>query len=124
MIDRKKLKREYKETVQPMGVYRITNNVDGKIFISASIDLRAAFNSNIFQLNFGMHRNKELQAAYTHLGEERFSFDILDYLEPKKDQGYNYAEDLKVLEDMWLDKLQPYEEKGYNRRKTGSVQSE
>jgi len=124
MIDKKKLKRKYKETVQPMGVYRITNKVNGKIFIASGINLRAALNSNRFQLNFGMHRNKELQAAYTQFGEQHFSFDVLDYLEPKKDPGYNYAEDLKVLEDMWLDKLQPYENKGYNRRKAGAGQSE
>lgn len=121
MIDKKKLKREYKETVQPMGVYRITNTVDGKIFIGASKNLKAAYNSNMFQLNGGMHRNKELQAAYSHLGEESFSFDVLDYLEPKQDPGYDYSEDLKVLEEMWIDKLQPFDEKGYNRRKPGPV---
>ena len=121
MIDKKKLKREYKETVQPMGVYRITNTVDGKIFIGASKNLKAAYNSNMFQLNIGMHRNKELQAAYSHLGEEGFSFDVLDYLEPKQEPGYDYSEDLKVLEEMWIDKLQPFEKKGYNRRKPGPV---
>jgi hypothetical protein len=27
------------------------------------------------------------------------------------------ANDLAVLEDMWLEKLQPYDEKGYNKKK-------
>lgn len=31
------------------------------------------------------------------------------------DQHNNYYEDLHVLEEMWLEKLQPYGERGYNK---------
>jgi len=41
----------------------------------------------------------------------------VDYLEPKDGPDYNYTNDLAVLEDMWLEKLQPYDEKGYNKKK-------
>ena len=34
-----------------------------------------------------------------------------------EDPLYDYKEDLKTLEELWLEKLQPYDEKGYNQRK-------
>jgi hypothetical protein len=124
MKDRKLLKREYKDTIQPMGIYRITNKANGRFFVGASLNLKGAFNSATFQLDYGMHRNWELQAAYTEFGKENFVFEVLDHLPPKEDPAYDYSGDLKVLEEMWLDKLQPYGERGYNREKTGSPPSE
>ena len=35
MIDKKELKKQYKQTLQPMGVYQIKNLVNGKIFIGS-----------------------------------------------------------------------------------------
>jgi len=28
-----------------------------------------------------------------------------------------YTDDLKMLEEMWIEKLQPFDENGYNKRK-------
>jgi hypothetical protein len=33
----------------------------------------------------------------------------------KKDLNYDYTEEFKTLEAMWIEKLQPFGEKGYNR---------
>jgi len=117
MTDKKELKKRYKQTVPPMGVYQITNLVNGKIFVGSSKNLRGKFNSYKFQLKQGSHMNRELQRDYTLLGEENFSFTVVDYLEPKEGTEYDYTKDLAVLEDMWLEKLQPYGEKGYNKKK-------
>ena len=117
MTDKKELKKQYKQTAQPMGVFQIRNSVNGKIFIGKSKNLKSALNSNMFQLETGTHMNKSLQKDFKLFGKKCFLFDVLDYLEPKEDKKYDYTDDLKVLEEMWLEKLQPYNEKGYNKRK-------
>lgn len=117
MTNKKELKKEYKRTLQPMGIYQIKNLVNTKIFLGSSKNLEGKLNSIRFQLEMGSHMNRELQADFNKLGKEKFSFAIIDKLEPKEDPDYNYTDDLKVLEDMWIDKLQPFEEKGYHKRK-------
>jgi hypothetical protein len=116
MIDKKGLKNQYKQTLQPMGVYQIKNTINGKVFIGNSKNLKGALNSNMFQLKSCLHPNRELQKDFTELGEEKISFKIVDYLEPKKEPDYDYTDDLIVLEEVWLEKLQPYGSSGYHKK--------
>lgn len=118
MINKKEMKQQYKEMKQPMGIYRITNLLNGKIYIGSSKSVDTIFNSARFQLKMGSYFIKDLQKDFTCHGEENFSFDIVDHLEPNDDPEHDYGDDLRVLEGMWLEKLQPYDEKGYNNRKT------
>lgn len=116
-MNKKELINKYKQTIQPMGIYQIKNLKNGKIFLGSAKDLRGKINSNKFQLKHGSHINKEIQKDFNEIGEEGFSFDILDYLDPKEDLKYDYTGELKILEEMWLEKLQPYNENGYNTKK-------
>lgn len=116
-MNKKELIKQYKQAVQPMGVYQIKNLSSGRIFIGSAQDLRGRLNSNRFQLKNGSHFNKDLQKDFDEIGEDGFLFEVLDYLKPKEEMAVDYKEELKVLEEMWLDKLEPYEEKGYNTRK-------
>ncbi len=116
-MNKKEMKAKYKQTPLAMGIYQIRNLKNGKIFIASAKDLRGRINSSKFQLKNGSHPNREMQRDYNEVGEEGFSFDVLDYLKPKEDLNYDYTDELRVLEEMWLDKLQPYDEKGYNSRK-------
>jgi group I intron endonuclease len=116
-MNKKEMINKYKQTIQPMGIYQIRNMKSGKIYIGSAKNLRGKINSNKFQLKNGLHLNKEMQKDFIEIGEEGFSFDVLDYLKPKEDLNYDYTEELKILEDMWLEKLQPYNEKGYNTKK-------
>jgi len=112
---RKEMIKEYKQTLQPMGIYQIKNLSNGKVFIESSKNLNGSLNSGKFQLDVGSHRNRVLQEDYSKFGEDQFSFEILDRLEPKKDDPtYNYTDDLETLKGMWLDKLRPFGDKGYN----------
>lgn len=99
-----------------MGIYQIKNTVDGKIFVGSSKNLPGKINSHKFQLDAGSHMIRELQKDYAEYGEDKFTFEIMDSLEPKPDPKYDYTDDLKVLEEMWLEKLQPYESNGYNKK--------
>ena len=114
-MNKKELIKRYKQTIQPMGVYQIKNKQNGKIFIGCTKNLPGKINSHKFQLKNGLHINKEMQKDFNEIGEEGFSFEILDYLKPKDDLSCDYTEELKILEEMWTEKLQLFNEKGYNK---------
>jgi hypothetical protein len=118
MSDRKiELKREYKLNHRPMGVYQIRNIASEKVFIGAALDIPGIFNRHKFQLKMGNHPNRALQADWNELGAEGFAFEILDEITPK--EGLDYREDMAFLEELWLEKSQPYEDRGYNEKKKG-----
>jgi hypothetical protein len=43
------------------------------------------------------------------VGEQRFTFEVVDTLTPKEIPGYDPTEDLRVLEQLWLERLSPIE---------------
>jgi hypothetical protein len=105
VMDKAQIKRNYKQTPTPMGIYQIKNLVSGKVLIGSSKNLPGKLNGHRFQLELGSHINKGLQKDFSELGKENFAFEALDYLEPKSDPAYDYAEDLKELERLWRVKL-------------------
>jgi group I intron endonuclease len=115
MIDKSELKKKYKQTLTPMGVYQLKNLVNGKILVGSSKNLPARKNRFEMELSYEGFTNKELQLDFKQYGKENFLFEVLDNLEPKEDPAYNYTEDLKTLEELWIEKLQPFNEKGYNK---------
>ena len=117
MTDRKEIIRTYKQRVAPMGIFQVRNTENGKILVDKSKALDTKYNSILFQLKMGSFPNKELQEDFLKYGEAVFVYEVLDRLEPKDDPLYNYDDDLKTLEQLWLEKLQPYGEKGYNRKR-------
>jgi hypothetical protein len=116
-MDKKEKIKAYKQTIQPMGIYQITNTTNGKIFLGSAKDLRAKLNSQKFQLQNGVHPIRGMQSDFTAVGEEAFSFEVLDYLEPQTDPTHDYTEDLNILKEMWLAKLQPYDARGYHKKR-------
>lgn len=116
-MNKKDLKREYKETLRPMGIFQIRNLTNEKIYIGSTMNLDGIFNRHKFQLEAGMHQSKSLQKDWNALGVESFAFEMLEELFPRENPDYDYAADLEVLEDLWLEKAEPYGEKGYNERK-------
>ena len=61
--------------------------------------------------------NKELEADWKQLGADKFAFEVLEEIVARDDMNYDYKADLETLEDLWLEKLEPYGERGYNERK-------
>lgn len=120
MSDKKKeLKREYKETPRPMGVYQIRNVVNDKVLVGATLNLPGILNRYQFALKAGSHPNKKLQAEWNEFGSEKFVFEILDELTPGNDPAQDYRADLAFLETLWLEKLAPYGDRGYNEKEKG-----
>ena len=116
LVDKSEAKRKYKETLQPMGIYIVKNLVNGKILIGSSKNLPGRINRFKFGLKYGTERIPELVEDYKKYGEENFSFEVLDELKPKDDPLYDYTEDLEELEKLWVEKLQPFDNKGYNKK--------
>lgn len=116
MKTRKELKAAYKEMKFQMGAFQVRNIANGRIFIGTSNNLEAIWNRHRFQLNMGSHRNAMLQKDWNALGEESFVFEILETLE--HEEGItDYNKELEVLEEMFLEELQPYGDRGYNKKK-------
>jgi len=111
--DRKALSRSYKETPRTMGVFRVRNTVNGKSLVAASVDVPAMLNRQRFQLESGFHSDRALLAEWREFGPDAFVFETLDTLEPSEEPGYDPASDLKMLEQMWLEKLSRAGERGY-----------
>ena len=114
-MDKKALIREYKETRRPAGIYCVRNTVNGKLLVGTSRDLPSILNRQRMQLRAGSHTNQSLQKDLREYGAEAFEVEVLDTLDvPEKQADYDPSADLRTLEQMWLDKLSPYGERGYN----------
>ncbi len=103
--DRKALVREYLETPRPAGVYCVRNVSSGKLLLGSSSDLPGILNRQRFQLEGGLHPDRELQADWNVLGSDAFAFETLDLLKPSDEPDYDSREDLRTLKTMWLEKL-------------------
>jgi hypothetical protein len=112
--DRKALRREYLDTPRTAGVGVVRNTVSGKVLLLASRDIPALLNRHRAQLRLGAHRNVELQGDWNALGEQQFAFEIMDTLAPKDAPGYDPSDDVRTLEQLWLEKLAPFGPAGYN----------
>jgi hypothetical protein len=121
MSNRKKeLKEQYKQTHTPMGVYQIRNLTNDKVFVGTALNLPGILTSNKLQLSSGNHPNKKLQAEWNEFGSQSFAFEVLDELPATQGADYDYKADITSLKELWLEKLQPYGERGYNEEKKGS----
>jgi hypothetical protein len=114
-MDRKAQIREYKQRPRPAGVFQVRNTVSGKLLIGSAVDVPAMLNRQQVQLRLGAHPNAELQADWKAHGPDAFVFEALDSLPPPDDPAYDPSADLEVLLALWLDKLSPFGDRGYNR---------
>ena len=112
--DKKQLKKNYQQTPRAIGVFLIRNNLNDKVFLAAGVDLHGLMNRHRFQLKNGSHPNKQLQADWNESGRDNFAFEIVDELSPRAGDEVDYRAEVAFLEDLWLAKLKPFGERGYN----------
>jgi len=106
-MDKKtELKKAYKLSPPPMGVYQVKNFETGSIFIGSAKNNNGMINRHTFELSTHNHHIRELQETWDKTKDKNIKFEILDELEPKDDPTYNYSEDLTELETLWIEKLQ------------------
>jgi hypothetical protein len=105
-LDRKALIRDYKQTPRPAGLFVVRSNSNGKWLVGVSADLPGMLNRQRFQLDMGSHPDPELQRDWNELGQDAFAIEVLDELERSEDAGSDITEDLNVLKQVWLEKLE------------------
>lgn len=116
-MEKNTAKYEYKHSHRPMGVFQVRNTLNKKLLIASSTNVPGMINRIRFQLQANSHPSKSLQAEWNEFGESAFEFETLEPVEPRDDPNYDHAADVEFLEDLWLEKLEPYGDKGYNERK-------
>jgi hypothetical protein len=120
---RRELVATYKQSARPMGVYQIRNVDNGKIFVDKSTDLDASRHRHKFVAAMDRPPIAELHEEWQIYGGRRFVFEVLEEMHPGQlvnTGGANmdrYRNELNDLLDLWLKKLQPYGDRGYNRPK-------
>ena len=116
MKSRNELKRSYQERVKQAGIFQVKNTVNGKVLLGSSLNLDGPLNYHKFSLTIGGHRNSALQEDWNTYGPDAFVFEILDVVKVKDDPAFNVADELTVLEQLWIEELQPFGERGYNTK--------
>ena len=114
-MKRKELIKEYKNSLRPMGIVQVRNLRDNRVYLTASANTPGTINSIRFQLRMGTFLpSPGLAKDWKELGEENFAVEVLDTLKPVDDPAWDYRDDLKALEEMWMEKLKPFGERGYH----------
>jgi hypothetical protein len=104
-MDRKAAVRRYKETPRPAGVYRVQHTPSGRTLLGSSPNAPAMLNRIRAELRMHGHRNRALQADWESDGAEAFLFEVVDLLPPRESADQPSGEDLKMLEELWREKL-------------------
>ena len=112
-IRKKELKQLAKEEAVIAGVLMVTNNENGKVFITALNNIKR-LNGLLFQLNSGTLMNKELLNDWNTFGEGSFTFEVLEAIKTVGKSSYQVKTELSEAEEKWLAEKQPYGERGYN----------
>lgn len=86
------------------GIYKITNKINGKIYIGSAVNIYSRWNLHKFKLKNNKHHSIKLQRAQNKYGLDNFIFEIVEEC-PKNL--------LIEREQYWIDNLKTYSN-GYN----------
>lgn len=90
-----------------IGIYKITNLVNNKVYIGSSKDINSRAKKHFNNLKYGIHINKHLQNAYYKYGKDNFKFEIVKEVNVKI---------LRRAEQFYINKHQSLNSKyGYNK---------
>jgi hypothetical protein len=112
---RAEIRRAYKEMPRQAGVFQVKNLKNGKVLLGSSTNLHGPLNKHRFLLTIGRHDNQALQSDWNQLGPDAFVFEILDAFKPRDEPGFSLEDELSLLEQLWLERLQPFGDRGYNQ---------
>ena len=115
MKTRQEQKRDYREREKVAGVFQIKNTVNGKVLLGSSLNLDGPLNRHRFMLSIGGHTNRSLQEDWSRDGADAFVFEVLEVVKVSDSPHFNLSDELTLLEQIWLEQLQPFGERGYNR---------
>lgn len=111
---RRALVRQYKESRLPAGVFTLTNQSNGRVYVGGSLNLDGAMNRMRFELNLRSHRNKPLQQDWIAHGADCFSFAVVDRIKERDDPLFDYRAELDGMLELWREEIPCHGDSGYN----------
>ncbi|NKI19754.1 GIY-YIG nuclease family protein [Paenibacillus dendritiformis] len=120
---KKELASAYQNSFRPMGVYQIRNVKNGKILVDGTMDLDGAKNRLEFMKQTKLNNIPELKQDWEQYGGDCFVFEELDRVKPREESVADrselkkYRDEVGALLELWIEKLQPFGDAGYNKLK-------
>jgi biotin operon repressor len=112
---RSEIRRQYKEAPREAGIFMVKNTVTGKVFLGSSKNLHGPLNKHRFLLSIGRHWIKTMQEDWDRLGPDAFVFEVLEVVKRAEDPAFSVEDELALLEEKWIAKVQPFGDGGYNK---------
>ncbi|MBE9918140.1 GIY-YIG nuclease family protein [Paenibacillus donghaensis] len=116
---RKELLEEFKQMKTYMGIIQIKNKVNGKIYVGGYPNLKNKWVTIQSQLGMGRFANLQLQKEWKEFGAEAFTYEVLE--QKKTDDIIDIRWEVKQMEKRWLEKLQPYGDRGYHKPRLNKI---
>ncbi|MBK7978499.1 MAG: GIY-YIG nuclease family protein [Ignavibacteriae bacterium] len=85
------------QNLPAMGIFKVENAVNNKLFVDFGLNVKGKINGCKFQLDNNSHPNKGLQEDYNTFGGNNFIFEVIDILEPKDNESKIMLRNLKYL---------------------------
>lgn len=103
---KKELRDQFKSRRVTGGIYRIINTETGKFYLQCTDDFKATHNWFESCRMFGHCSLPPIQEDWKKYGMDAFQIEELDHLEKPEEQTHaEFMADLRVLRDMWEEKL-------------------
>ena len=97
---RREAARQARDAFSPMGIYAIRDRASGHLLLGASRNVHAALNRARFELRMGQLADHVLQAEWNRSGVDGLDFDVLELVKKREDADFDYAGELKALEQI------------------------
>ncbi|MGE4267753.1 MAG: GIY-YIG nuclease family protein [Deferribacterales bacterium] len=101
---KKSLKEQFKKRKPIAGIFCIETKY-GLCFTGFGTDVESLLNRHRTELNFGSHRNKELQNEWNLEKGKSFRFGIVEELKVRENSSIEIKEELKVLLNICISEM-------------------
>ncbi len=109
---KKDLQTQYKNRTVVGGIYSIKCNESGKIWLKSAKDLQGQKNRFVFFTSTNTCPEPGMRFDWEKYGAASFSFSVIEEIEKKEAQTEReFNEDLKLLLEMWSEKIRDEETK-------------
>jgi len=98
------------------GIYQILNNINGKIYVGSTQDFAVRWNRHCAPTSSCV----KLRNAIQKYGSDNFQMDILEHINLTGKTRDDIHQLLLEREQSYLDKLQPFDNNGYNIQRTSN----
>lgn len=103
---KKELQNIYKERKITGGICAVKNTVNGKMLLSAVVNLQGYKNRFEFSKLANSCLDKRIEKDWAKFGKDAFEFEVLEELDKKEVQtSKEFSEDIETLKEIWLEKL-------------------